>query len=418
MKIVIVNTSDAGGGAERISSTLAKGLREQGHKVSFICSTAHFPESRSTMGVVDWLLGRMLKQIGFADSISLGALRFLHYPEVREADVIHFHNLHGFYFGMAMLPKIIADKPCLWTLHDCWALSGGCYSHLDCRYQNCKNWLHSCRPCFGHGVFPMTGLIDTAAVMLRLKQKALGAMVRHGGLVNGVSQWMTQRAVDAFTAAGLDDSSVKCIPNFVDIPSDENTWPALPVSVPLGKPVVLLVGANIYSHAKGISTALCALRCLLHRPYTLLIIGTPLPFSVLHEYGLEDRTIQVGRLDDRSMLGAFYGAATVTLVPSMAESFSLVAAESIACGTPVIASNVMALPDIVREGVTGFLAEANNAEDFARKLFSIMEMHTDEYRQLRLFARNFAKDHFVSLISWLNSYVELYDQVIRGHINV
>jgi glycosyltransferase involved in cell wall biosynthesis len=411
MKIVIVHAADAGGGAERIAATLARGLRAKGHQVSFLCARAHHGSSRAMMGKLDWVLGRVIKRIGYADAFSLAAWRFLRYPEVRAADVIHFHNLHGFYFGMKMLPGIIAAKPCVWTLHDCWAISGGCYSHIGC-----QKWLEGCERCPGHGVHPMTGLFDTASGMLRLKRKAFQAMVRHGALVTGVSRWMTARIQQAFAAAQFPTDCVRCQPNYVDIPVDPELWPPLPWSLPAGRPVVLLVAANINNRNKGMRTALGALQRNLQSDFTLVTVGSPFPEEVLQRYGLVGRTLQLGQIEERSMLAAIYGRATVTVVPSLAESFCLVAAESIACGTPVVASEVTALPDLVRDGQTGFLARVGDVDDFAGKLGLVFAMAPEEYAVLRRSSREFARQEFVSLPRWLDCYLALYREAISGHV--
>lgn len=412
MKIVVVNTFDKGGGAERIASTLVDGLRERGHEVSFLCGQAHRSDSRAMMGKLDWVLGRTIKRIGYADAISLAAYRFLQYSEVRDADVIHFHNLHGFYFGLKMLPKIIAAKPCVWTLHDCWPLTGGCYWQMN---MNCKNWLSNCKPCPSHGIHPMTGIFDTAAPMLSLKRKLYEAMVRHGGIITGVSEWMTNQIQQAFNTVNLDTNCINCLPNSIEIPADETKRPILPAIVPTFRPIVLLVAANVTYPQKGMSTALGALQRNMDMDYTLLTVGTPFPRAVLLQYGLADRTVQLGYISDREMLTTIYGAAKVTIVPSLAESFCLVAAESIACGTPVVASDVTALPDLVRVGQTGFLAKVNDMEDFASKMRIVFEMTPEDYCRLSNSAKEFARQNFISLPQWLDSYVTLYKKAISNH---
>jgi len=410
MKIVIVHASDSGGGAERIASTLASGLREKGHQVAFFCAQAHLHSSRAIMGKFDWVLGRIIKRIGYADAVSLAAIRFLQYPEVRAADVIHFHNLHGFYFGIKMLPKIIAAKPCVWTLHDCWAISGGCYSHLGC-----EKWRVDCRECPCHGIHPMTGLFDTAAPMLRLKRAAFRAMSDHGGVVTGVSRWMTIRIRQAFEAADIDTRPIHCLPNFVDISAGENGPHRLLAQLSPGRPIVLLVAADINNRNKGMRTALRALQANLDVDFALVTVGEPFPEEVLDEFCLADRTVQLGRVENRAELAAVYGMAKVTLVPSMAESFCLVAAESIACGTPVIASDVAALPDMVLPGVTGFLSRVNDVEDFARNLRLVFATNIEDYSRLSNSCKEFARQQFISFTDWGDSYLGLYRQAIESH---
>ncbi|CAM3909093.1 D-inositol-3-phosphate glycosyltransferase [Nocardiopsis rhodophaea] len=70
----------------------------------------------------------------------------------------------------------------------------------------------------------------------------------------------------------------------------------------------------------------------------------------------------------RGELADYYRAATATVVPSHSESFGLVAVESEACGTPVVAARVGGLPTAVRDGVSGVLIDGHDPDDYARAL--------------------------------------------------
>ena len=85
------------------------------------------------------------------------------------------------------------------------------------------------------------------------------------------------------------------------------------------------------------------------------------------ELGLSSQVGFVGRVEQQE-LPAYYNAADVCVVPSWYESFGLVALESMACGTPVVASRVGGLPTIVRDGVTGYLVPWRCPEPFADRL--------------------------------------------------
>jgi D-inositol-3-phosphate glycosyltransferase len=65
------------------------------------------------------------------------------------------------------------------------------------------------------------------------------------------------------------------------------------------------------------------------------------------------------------LLSTWMRAADVTLVPSRAESFGLVALESSACGTPVVASDVGGLTTLIEEGVTGYLIGERDETEWA-----------------------------------------------------
>ena len=58
--------------------------------------------------------------------------RFLTWLEAYKPDLIHLHNLHGYYINIPLLFKYLKmhDIPVVWTLHDCWAFTGHC-AHFD-----------------------------------------------------------------------------------------------------------------------------------------------------------------------------------------------------------------------------------------------------------------------------------------------
>ena len=64
----------------------------------------------------------------------------------------------------------------------------------------------------------------------------------------------------------------------------------------------------------------------------------------------------------------YYNAADLCVVPSFYESFGLVAAEAIACGTPVVATAVGGLPETVKDGLNGSLIRDRNPEALAEKI--------------------------------------------------
>ena len=85
------------------------------------------------------------------------------------------------------------------------------------------------------------------------------------------------------------------------------------------------------------------------------------------ELGLQERASFLGTVP-HDQLPLFYSAADVLAVPSYYESFGMVAAEALACGTPVIASKVGGLTSVVRDGETGYLISYRCADTFAERL--------------------------------------------------
>ena len=87
--------------------------------------------------------------------------------------------------------------------------------------------------------------------------------------------------------------------------------------------------------------------------------------------GVEDLITFLGKRA-QDTLPYYYSAAEVVVVPSFYESFGMVALEAMACGTPVVASQVGGLAYLVQDGVTGFTVPVDEPEALADRLALIL----------------------------------------------
>jgi D-inositol-3-phosphate glycosyltransferase len=97
---------------------------------------------------------------------------------------------------------------------------------------------------------------------------------------------------------------------------------------------------------------------------------------------VEHRVRFLGSVDQAALAG-YLSLAAVTVVPSYSESFGLVALESAACGTPVVAARVGGLPTIVKDGLTGFTLVSHDPAQYAERIARLLQ--DDELR--RCFSR-------------------------------
>lgn len=88
--------------------------------------------------------------------------------------------------------------------------------------------------------------------------------------------------------------------------------------------------------------------------------------------GLGDHVRFVGAVP-HEQLAMYYAMADVCVVPSLTESFGLVALEAQALGTPVVAASVGGLREVVEDGVTGYLVEGHDPEDYARSIADVLD---------------------------------------------
>ncbi len=198
---------------------------------------------------------------------------------------------------------------------------------------------------------------------------------------------------------GVDPQKICVIPPGVDL---SHFYPIPPdeakefVGVPEGKRMLLFVGR--IEPLKGIETLLRAL-VIIQKKHTglgdqlcLAIIGGEVGGkaaeksdemtylqSLCREFGLDQLVTFLGKKDQDS-LPYYYSAAEVVVMPSHYESFGMVALESMACGTPVVASQVGGLAHLVEDGVTGYHVPVENPQALSERITGLLEDKALRYR--------------------------------------
>ena len=81
----------------------------------------------------------------------------------------------------------------------------------------------------------------------------------------------------------------------------------------------------------------------------------------------------LGYLSDDHSKAVAYSAADLFLFPTRADVLGLVSIESQACGTPVVSFKVGGVSEHVRPGITGYLAEPENCQDFCNGIIQLLE---------------------------------------------
>ena len=123
----------------------------------------------------------------------------------------------------------------------------------------------------------------------------------------------------------------------------------------------------------------------------------------------------VGTIHEQSMLAKLYSAATLTVVPSRSESFGQVAAESLSCGTPVVAFRCSGLIDIVDHKSNGYLATPYDTTDLAEGIqFLINNKNNKKFKKN---ARNKVISKFDGKVIAM-AHHELYKKIDDIYINL
>lgn len=93
--------------------------------------------------------------------------------------------------------------------------------------------------------------------------------------------------------------------------------------------------------------------------------------GLAHELGVRDK-VEFSDMIPRKELLEHYQQARLTVVPSLFENFPFTCLEAMSCGCPVIASNVGGLPEMIEDGVSGFLFQPDNKEELAEKIVALL----------------------------------------------
>jgi D-inositol-3-phosphate glycosyltransferase len=200
--------------------------------------------------------------------------------------------------------------------------------------------------------------------------------------------------------------------HFYPIPSDEAK---MYVGLKPEDRMVLFVGR--IEPLKGVDTLIHAMCCLTlkdrSRPVHLAIIGGDPSASrekmtaemkrlqaLCDELALGQTVVFLGKRD-QDKLPYYYSAAEVLVMPSHYESFGMVALEAMACGTPVIASEVGGLAYLVRDGKTGFTIPAEEPDKLCEKISWLLndkELHEQMSAQAAEYARDYAWEKIAAQI--------------------
>lgn len=329
----------------------------------------------SPLPVVDTLsLERRLRSVtgrlGLNDVHRIGSFQLDRHTFFQNADLVHFHCMHSGTFSYLALPRIARIKPTVFTLHDMWALTGHCaYSY------ECERWKSGCGDCPHLDEEPAVRR-DATQVEWRLKSRAF---LRSGTHLVSKCGWTTRMA-------GL--SPLRHLP-LTQIPYGVDTDVFRPLDVAesrelLGIPrdayVLLHCAQNLRHRRTGTDLLIKALERLpadLARRTILLTMGNG-GAGIARVTGLSSRDL--GYVADDHFRSIAYSAADLFLFPTRADVFGLVSAESQACGTPVVSFRVGGVPDHVRPGRTGFLAEPGDVGGFRDGVALLLENEASRRR--------------------------------------
>ena len=178
------------------------------------------------------------------------------------------------------------------------------------------------------------------------------------------------------------------------------------IEIPPSHRIVLFVAQSVQNRRKGFDLLAETLSSVEKDEVSLLSVGGEEP---------EIETVlshtHLGTLESDLLLSVFYSLADVFVIPSRQEAFGQTALESMACGTPVVGFDTGGIPDMVRPGETGWLAEVGDVRALRRSIETALS--DDETRnRLGRRCREVVENEYTLEVQ-ANRYRDLYEQLLN-----
>ena len=320
-------------------------------------------------------------------------------PFVPERTILHLHWLGDFVDYETLLESVPASVPIVWTLHDMYPFTGGCHYSNDCR-----RFDSACGQC---PYLEKPAPHDSSYQILRRKKQLLAGRKLH---VVGNSNWTTAQA----RSSALFENAQSC--QTIHYALDTSCF--YPVEKSTAKKalglapdaVTVSFGADeACIERKGARQLAKALAILKSggKDVTCLVFGNG-AWRVAEEV---QPSFALEKTRNDSLLRLVYSASDAFILPSLQEAFGQTALEAMACGTPVIGSDVGGIPDMVRHQQTGLLVPPGDADAIAA---AMSELLGDRAAVTRFGSncRKAVEEHF-TLQRQASEYLTLYQEALQ-----
>lgn len=310
-------------------------------------------------------------------------------------DIVHLRVLHSNCLHIPTLLTFLAKNniPTVLTLHDCWFFTGHCCYFIDA---NCNRWTKQCGHCPELHAWNQSWFFDRTRNNLVDKKELFSKINRLA--VIGVSDWVTNFIKDSILKNA---TIVERIYNWIDIETFKPTKSNIREKLGLESDFIVLGVAQNWGIQKGIDDIIIVAEQL--PEYKFWLIGNisknyfPLPANVRI----------IGTLSSVRDLVEYYSTADVFFNPSTRETFGKVTVEALSCGTPVVAYNLTATPELVRSDC-GFIVEQGDYNAVIEALKTVRMKGKEKYSDS---CRRFAVSNFSST-KLMSDYLDLYQRLL------
>ena len=359
---------------------------------------------------LDFLRFEADKSIRFAFSHGRTGINVSNWQAVKDADIIHLHWINKGFVSLNGLEDLLGlGKKIVWTCHDMWPFTGGCYHP-----RGCDNFTRECGNC---QYLKQPGQSDLSSQVFQTKKSVFS---KAGGRLQFVtpSAWLKNQADKSGIVKdliGIGDAGampeIKVIPNPIDTDYFKPLDLKLVNSLENAPFVLMFAAANLGNPAKGFAEFRSICNGLVELGFNdimALVVGENRLAN--GDLGLNCPVMELGFISDAKQMRDAYWQADVYVTTSHEENLPTTIMESLSCGVPVAAFAVGGIPEMISpsgDHQTGWLAEKLDVKSLIQGIASYIEMEASKRVKLQEASRNAAVVNYGS-VSIAQRYVSLY----------
>ncbi|MPQ44273.1 glycosyltransferase [Clostridium tarantellae] len=399
MKILQINSVCGVGSTGRIVINLYNILENKGHECVIAYGRGNALECIKTIKIGNDIdVYNHVAKTRLFDKHGFGSLnttkKFIKEVEKYNPDIIHLHNIHGYYINIEILFNYLKSckKPIVWTLHDCWSFTGHC-CYFD--YVGCYKWEKKCYECPQKKSYPSSILIDNSSWNFT-KKKQLFTSLDNLTIVTP-SNWLANLVKKSF----FKDCPIKVINNGIDLnifkPTESNVKEVYHIK---DKKIILGV-ANIWDERKGLKYFL-ELEKLLHNDYKIIIVG----LTEKQKEELPSTIIGITKTNSIDELVKLYTLADVFVNPTLEDNFPTTNLEALACGIPVITFHTGGSSECI-DSSCGAVVEKDNINMLCKEIIKITNHKKVNYSVSCIKKAHKYYDKNQRFLDYLHLYIEI-----------
>ncbi len=309
-------------------------------------------------------------------------------------DIVHLHNLHGYYVHVGVLFDYLKrkNKKVIWTLHDCWSFTGHC-AHYD--GIGCDKWKDKCYDCPITNEYPFSWNKHNVTKNFERKKEVFTSIKDNLTIVTP-SYWLEEQVKQSF----LKECNVMTIHNGINLNDFKYTESSFRKKYHLEDSFIVLAVASVWDTTKGIED-LKELANSLPENIKLVVVGGTLSSNTTSI----ENALCIPRTNTVKELCEIYSASDAFINLTKQDTFPTVNIEALACGLPVITYKTGGSPEILTDK-TGIVVEKNNIEKMKEVLIELAKNNSFKKEDCIEVASHYSLDKMYE------SYLGLYKKVM------